>query len=739
MLAVISVILYIDEAQGNIPSPHVIVSNRQFDQQREIDMDRLSERVGAAISNRQERFGNHSLPRLPSGIQEDSRLDVAYLLRDAVDTHLPGCHKSYSRRVVLHDPADEKSGTRFTDIARTLLQVWGDALVLWEVDAFLTTPPPPFFTLRTKHVRADRQYCVAFVILASLQTVAEVFAEVQQTSWFLGTSKYILSYTAEVITKETLAADPILGTSYDFVVATRTLLEDSGLPPSEALGEDAPSLFALLQNCPYCDAGNPRVNLVDKWSSSEGFLRGRELYPDLFRDFNGHKFRAVTLVYEPFSCYEKTDDLIIPADNCVDNNMLREIAINLNFTYVFVEPSDGQWGHRLDNGSYTGVIGAVERREADFSLNIAITQDREEKVDCTIGYHVEPITFATSKPRPLNQALALIRPFAPNMWAAFSITLVVTGPLYFLVCKFTVAPFERVTPPTLVKSYLIIFAACFNQGVKWLPVFSNRVFGITYVITMFVTVTVYVAMLTATLTLPTLSPTLNTLEELVRSDFSWGIQDLGAADYQLLKSSKVPLYQKVFRGLSPCPSLDECITLARDSKYAFITWRTYLEDRIKYKTATAKNTSYHTYQKRHKTDTKYNLQSSSFPGIPTATQAKFTSATGERQLHVATGNIFPVELGWAMNPGCPYRHAFNKKIRALLQSGLISKWLADLIHDPQRRELDGEAGVVASEGIQPLSLNHLQGVFFLLGIGFSLSCISFACETTLCAKKKTGI
>lgn len=93
MLAVISVILYIDEAQGNIPSPHVIVSNRQFDQQREIDMDRLSERVGAAISNRQERFGNQSLPRLPSGIQEDSRLDVAYLLRDAVDTHLPGCHK----------------------------------------------------------------------------------------------------------------------------------------------------------------------------------------------------------------------------------------------------------------------------------------------------------------------------------------------------------------------------------------------------------------------------------------------------------------------------------------------------------------------------------------------------------------------------------------------------------------------------------------------------------------------
>lgn len=57
----------------------------------------------------------------------------------------------------------------------------------------------------------------------------------------------------------------------------------------------------------------------------------------------------------------------------------------------------------------------MERLEADFSQNIAITQDREEVVDCTRGYHVDPITFATSKPRLLNQALALIRPFTPEV------------------------------------------------------------------------------------------------------------------------------------------------------------------------------------------------------------------------------------------------------------------------------------------------------------------------------------
>lgn len=63
-------------------------------------------------------------------------------------------------------------------------------------------------------------------------------------------------------------------------------------------------------------------------------------------------------------------------------------------------------------------------------------------------------------------------------------------------------------------------------------------------------------------------------------------QDLGAADYQLLKTSREPLYQQVYRGLEVCPNLDSCITHARDTRFAFITWRLYLEDRIAIKLVT---------------------------------------------------------------------------------------------------------------------------------------------------------
>jgi len=53
----------------------------------------------------------------------------------------------------------------------------------------------------------------------------------------------------------------------------------------------------------------------------------------------------------------------------------------------------------LPNGSWTGVIGTVERYEADMSMDVLITADRDESVDFTIGYHTEPLTFVTTKPQ----------------------------------------------------------------------------------------------------------------------------------------------------------------------------------------------------------------------------------------------------------------------------------------------------------------------------------------------------
>ncbi|KAK8381599.1 hypothetical protein O3P69_018587 [Scylla paramamosain] len=283
------------------------------------------------------------------------------------------------------------------------------------------------------------------------------------------------------------------------------------------------------------------------------------------------------------------------------------------------------------------------------------------------------------------------------VWGAFVVILAAGGPLYHLTCRASTyggREWGRGTP-SLAKACLITFGAAFSQGVRWVQRDGPRTFTALYVVAMYVAVTMYVAMLTASLTLPTLSPTLDTLQQLVHSDFSWGIQ-------------------RVYKGLQQCPTLDACIARARDTKFAFITWRTYLEDRI---------------------------------------AVRFTSRSGQKQLHVASGDIFPVELGWAMNPGSPYRHHFNAKIRAMIENGLISKWLRDVINDPNRRESDDTTTpATGHDAHQALGLDHLQvrvtgvlrgvtgmfGVFYLLTIGYTASFLAFASET-LCTCRNTHL
>ena len=78
-----------------------------------------------------------------------------------------------------------------------------------------------------------------------------------------------------------------------------------------------------------------------------------------------------------------------------------------------------------------------------------------------------------------------------------------------------------------------------SQGVRLPEKASVQVFVGFWLLFCLVLTISYVSNLTAFMTVPALSPTLNNLNELSNSDFSWGIAKYGAADYQLLKTSKV--------------------------------------------------------------------------------------------------------------------------------------------------------------------------------------------------------
>jgi len=63
-------------------------------------------------------------------------------------------------------------------------------------------------------------------------------------------------------------------------------------------------------------------------------------------------------------------------------DLITELSINLGFTYTLEPVADEKYGTRNEDGSWTGMIGAVNNGDADMALaDMTITSTREEVVD----------------------------------------------------------------------------------------------------------------------------------------------------------------------------------------------------------------------------------------------------------------------------------------------------------------------------------------------------------------------
>nr|XP_042906672.1 glutamate receptor ionotropic, delta-1-like [Parasteatoda tepidariorum] len=80
-------------------------------------------------------------------------------------------------------------------------------------------------------------------------------------------------------------------------------------------------------------------------------------------------------------------------------------------------PPDGEWGRKMDNGSWTGLVGMVHRGEADLAISqLSITAERSQAVKFSIPYTDEPIKFLTPAPRKISSPFVYLYPFDTSVW-----------------------------------------------------------------------------------------------------------------------------------------------------------------------------------------------------------------------------------------------------------------------------------------------------------------------------------
>lgn len=120
-----------------------------------------------------------------------------------------------------------------------------------------------------------------------------------------------------------------------------------------------------------------------------------------------------------------------------DDSLLQLLAKKMNFKYEYMDPPERTQGSAFgsnDNLSFSGGLGLLQRREANLLLgDIAITSERSKAVEFSFFTLVDSGAFVTHAPRRLSEALALVRPFRLNVWPALIITVIVSGPVLYLV------------------------------------------------------------------------------------------------------------------------------------------------------------------------------------------------------------------------------------------------------------------------------------------------------------------
>ncbi|XP_071535897.1 probable glutamate receptor [Panulirus ornatus] len=119
-------------------------------------------------------------------------------------------------------------------------------------------------------------------------------------------------------------------------------------------------------------------------------------------------------------------------------HLLEVLAITMNFTYKYIRPPDGSWGGKLENGSWTGMVGMVGRKEVDFGLGpFSVRIFRKEMVDFTREIMIDDHKLIARRGRPEVDPWGFLLPLKPLVWAVVLTALLMVPAVVFLFSSYS--------------------------------------------------------------------------------------------------------------------------------------------------------------------------------------------------------------------------------------------------------------------------------------------------------------
>ncbi|XP_071524014.1 glutamate receptor ionotropic, kainate 4-like [Panulirus ornatus] len=633
--------------------------------------------------------GTKALRGVEDGVSDVGNVSmnqVEVIVGQVVKHHLARCH------LVLASATTTDHATMFPSILRRL-STEGQALVIVELASLFTEDQATQDHLLQGVWGDTRTNCRVFILLVD-ESNNLIFR-------FLESSKLWLEPEAPVV----VIGGPAAVRALTHHTSLRNTIHMLGLTLHDFKHVTSPAGskdVKVFRRCLYCNDGGMGIQqLLQESSPSSPVQWGDDdtVFPERLENFMGHTFKIVTRGYFPFIAYMRKDadpSSPIYLVDCLDARILNAISPHLNFTFEIIEPWDGTWGVPLTGGNWSGIVGTLQHEEADFSLNLTPSPSRMEVITHSRIYTYDPFLIVSPKPKPLPRHSALLRPFTEDLWVMVIVFTSAAGVILWLLQ--TTWSWASGQPGIEFDSaFLYIWGVLWQEPLPYSSAnVSDQVFVGWWLMFCLVTGSAYRSSLVAHLSVQSKELPINTFEDILsRRGWSWGSRPLRGSNFLYFNQTTDPVIQELYKNM-PTYDIKEAMERVMAGRFSYIVKKTKTTTQIA-----------PLYQDRY----------------------------GNSPIHLSTTE-YPIFGGnsWGMRKGAPFLGQIRRLKQRLMEAGLIDLWLKDVIEIKNRKiranrsEEDDNVQPEVDDGQVVLGFDHLQGVFYLLLLGYAVAFLTLLRE-----------
>uniref|UniRef100_A0A914C469 Ionotropic glutamate receptor C-terminal domain-containing protein n=1 Tax=Acrobeloides nanus TaxID=290746 RepID=A0A914C469_9BILA len=276
----------------------------------------------------------------------------------------------------------------------------------------------------------------------------------------------------------------------------------------------------------------------------------------------------------------------------------------LNFTFEIIEVEDGAYGVEDETGRWNGIIGVLQRHEADLSVSaVTITYSRLGVIDFTLPFETTGIAILMGKkveeaPKSSSTLFTFLEPLSFSVWIALLFSYFAVSATMWLLAKFS--PYEwfdleqtnarearkglRKNQFNLLNSLWFAVGSLMQQGSDVIPrAAATRTVAVIWWMFTLIVISSYTAQLAAFLTVERMVTPIESAADLASQQrIKFGTLRNGST-MDFFRDSKIPIYERMWSTMiSNTPTVfvnssKEGIARVKAGSYAYMMESSMLE------------------------------------------------------------------------------------------------------------------------------------------------------------------